>query len=101
MNRIIEAIKNRLAIFMSEYLMPDYEAHKRAALMYTSANTIYLQRELKKTKKQLKVAQSQVYMFKSITDEIVAEVMKADVSESTPLVHDVVLKLENGRRYCG
>lgn len=100
MKRIIEAIKNRLAVFMSEYLMPDYEAHKRAALMYTSADTIYLQKELEKTKKQLGVAKSQVCMFKNITDEVIAEVMKADVSEATPLVHNVVLKLENGRRYC-
>lgn len=96
---MMEMIKNWIAVLMSKYLMPDYEAHQRAAKLQTSANEIYLRRELDKMTRRAHCAEKHVRMFCDIGDRLVLKAVQLSQEETTPFVHETILEIENGRRY--
>ena len=92
-------MKNLIARLLSRYLMPDYEAHKRSALLYTSANEVYLRKELKKYQERALTAEKHVRMFCDVSDNIVKMAVDVPDGEMTPFVHQAVVEVENARRY--
>lgn len=92
-------IKNLLAKLFSEHLMPDYEAHKRAAQMNTSANEVHLRTELKKYKERATTAEKRVAMFSEMSNEIIKLAMEVPNGEMTPFVHQAVVEVEQRMRY--
>lgn len=92
-------MKNFLAKLLSRYLMPDYEAHKRSALLYTSANEVILRKELAKMTERAHNAEKHVKMFLDVTDEVAKLALNQPDGEMTPYVHQSVCMLENARKY--
>lgn len=79
--------------------MPDYQAHKRAALLYTSANEIALRKDLEKCKARLVQAEKHVDMFCEVTDNIVKHAFEVPDDQMLPFVHQTVLEIEHARKY--
>lgn len=88
-----------LAYLISRYIMPDYEAHKLAALHNTSANEVYYRNEAKRWKQRAQLAEKHVDMFCDVNDRIVKMAMNVPDGEMTPFVHESIVTLENARRY--
>lgn len=92
-------MKNLLAKLLSRWLMPDYEAHKRSALLYTSANEVSLRKNLAHFKQRALTAEKHLAMFCDVGDRVVRMAMDIPDGEMTPFVHQAVLELEHARRY--
>ena len=92
-------MRNLLAMFISRYLMPNYEAHKRSALLYTSANEVTLRKDLEHFKERALTAEEHVNMFCDISDKLVKLAMNVPDGEMTPFVHQAICEVENARRY--
>lgn len=78
--------------------MPDYEAHKRSALLYTSANEVYLRKELNKTKERADTAEKHVRMFLDVSDRI-AKIVAESEPHDPNLGLKMMVEIENARRY--
>lgn len=98
---MLERVKNLLAIFLTRYLMPRYEADKRAALLYTSASEVVLKRELAKYQKRAEMAEAHVHMFEDMSDTLVkkAHALPDHEQVSTSFVHDTITEIDNARWY--
>lgn len=92
-------MKNFLAKLLSRYLMPDYEAHKQSALLYTSAKEVSLRKDLNYYKQRALTAEKHVRMFCDISDRLVKMAMDVPNDEMTSFVHQAILEVENARRY--
>ena len=79
--------------------MPDYEAHKRSALLYTSANEVILRKELAEYKERTRIAEGHVKMFCETSDNLVKLALDVPDGEMTPFVHRTIVEVENTRRY--
>ena len=79
--------------------MPDYEAHKRARLFYTSAAEVALRKDLEKAQARLAQAEKHVTMFLEVTDNIVKHAFEVPDEQMFPFVHQTVIEIENARHY--
>jgi len=92
-------MRNFLAKLLSRYLMPDYEAHKRSALLYTSANEVTLRKDLEHFRQRALTSEKHVDMFCDVSDKLVKLAMDVPDGEMTPFVHQAICEVENARRY--
>jgi len=90
---------NWLASVFSNYVMPDYEAHRRAAEAAFNAEVLSLRIQYRDEKQKREKAEAHVDMFKEITDKLIKEAFNVPDGEMTPFVHQAVVELENGMRY--